>query len=675
MRTLLLLVPVLCLAKTPLTHEVMWKMKRVGAPQPSPDGRWVAVSVTDPAYDSKEQSSDLWLVTVDGSAKPRRITFTKGSESGVTWSPDSKRIAFAAKRDGDEDAQIYLLDIASGGEAQPVTSRKGGAAKPQFSPDGQWILFTGTHDPIAAERKDRKYKVRVYDTFPIRSWDKWLDEKQDRVFVQKVEAGATAKDLLEGTRLAASAGFAGVGASTGYEIEAVWAPDSKSVVFAATTNRNEAAYASTTTHLFQSPVEGGEPRQLTSGGDGYSSPEFRPDGKALYALHEREGSYAYSLSRLAKMAWPEGGQPQVISESFDRSVAAFAFTPDSKTVYFTAEDSGHERVFAMPADGGAAKPAVEIEQGLYRGIEIPAQSDKTILISNWESSVSPLEVVRIDPAARKHSFLTRFNADKAAEIDWAPPKHFWFTAKNGRKIHNLLFLPPGFDENKKYPLIAFIHGGAHLMSQDTFHTRWNYHLLTAPGYVVLTTNYSGSTGFGEAFSRAIEQDPLRGPGEEINQAVDEAIRQFRFVDGSRLAAGGASYGGHLANWLQATTTRYKCLFSHAGLINLESQWGTSDTIYHRERNNGGPVWEQGKVWREQNPIRYAAKFQTPMFLSIGENDFRVPLNQTIENWSVLQRRKVPSRLLVFPDENHWILSGENNRYFFQELHAWLKRWL
>jgi dipeptidyl aminopeptidase/acylaminoacyl peptidase len=192
---------------------------------------------------------------------------------------------------------------------------------------------------------------------------------------------------------------------------------------------------------------------------------------------------------------------------------------------------------------------------------------------------------------------------------------------------------------------------------------------------VLMTDYTGSTGYSERFAQEIQGDPLRGPADEINQAADEAIRRFPFIDGARQCAAGASYGGHLANWMQASTTRYKCLISHAGLIDSESQWGTSDTIWNREVMNGGPPWEPTKTWREQNPIRYAKSFKTPILLSVGENDYRVPLNQTIENWSVLQRMKVPSRLLVWPEENHWILKGENGRKFYEEVHAWLAKHL
>jgi dipeptidyl aminopeptidase/acylaminoacyl peptidase len=239
----------------------------------------------------------------------------------------------------------------------------------------------------------------------------------------------------------------------------------------------------------------------------------------------------------------------------------------------------------------------------------------------------------------------------------------------------MIALPPSFDESKKYPLLVLIHGGAANMWRDQFFVRWNYHLLAAPGYVVLLTDYTGSSGYGEKFGQDIQFDPLKGPAEEINEAADEAIRRFPFIAGTRQAAAGAGYGGHLVNWLQATTSRYKCLISHAGLIDLESQWGTSDGIYHREVEMGGPFWEGGKGWQEQNPIRFAKNFRTPILLSVGDHDFRVPMNQTLENWSVLQRLRIPSKLIVWEDENHWISRGEDGRFFYQEVRAWLAKYL
>jgi dipeptidyl aminopeptidase/acylaminoacyl peptidase len=395
----------------------------------------------------------------------------------------------------------------------------------------------------------------------------------------------------------------------------------------------------------------------------------------LYALHSREGAQTYSLSRLAMFSWPTPTKPVLITDTFDRAVGSFSFTPDSATVYITAEDAGNEKLYALPATGGEVKTIADLKLGCYSSLSLPEKSAAPILLANWESAINPMEIVVIDPATRGHRMLTDFNVQSAANLDIKPLMHFWFTSKAGKRVHNMLALPPNFDDSKRYPLLVVMHGGPHSMWRDQWVYRWNYHLLAQPGYIVLLTNYTGSTGFGEKFAQQILGDPLRGPGEEINEAADQAIAKFAFIDGTRQAAAGASYGGHLANWLQATTTRYKCLIAHSGLINLESQWGTSDTIYHREVTSGGPVWEQGKVWREQNPIRYAKNFKTPILLTVGENDYRVPLNQTLENWSVLQRMKVPSKLIVFPDENHWVQKAENSRFFYQEVHAWLDRWL
>jgi dipeptidyl aminopeptidase/acylaminoacyl peptidase len=672
--------------KVPLTHESMWALKRVGAPAPSPDGKWVVFSLVEPAYDEKDQVSDLWIVPTDGSTRPRRLTFSKGGESGVAWSPDSRQIVFSARREGDEASQLYVLDIASGGEAVRVTSLSTGARSAQWRPDGKALLFVSSVYPgaaddeankkIAAERKAQKYRVRVYDAFPIRNWDRWLDDMQSHLFVQTLEPGAKAKDLLAGTKLVNERGFGGRGTDSADELDAVWTPDGAAIVFVATTNRDTAAYAMTNTSLFKVSSSGGEPVRLTTSSESFSRPTFRPDGKALYALvNPQAANKVYNLDRLAKLSWPNVGQPVMLTTKFDRAVGSFAFTPDSRSVYFTAEEAGNEKLYALAAEGGDVTLAMDMTRGVYTNLKIPAKAQSTLLIANWESATNPPELFRLDLKSQTQEPLTSFNAEQVAKIDWLPLRHFWFTSKAGKRIHNMIALPPNFDERKKYPLLVVIHGGPHSMWRDNWGLRWNYFMLSRPGYVVLLTNYSGSTGFGEAFAQSIQGDPFKGPGNEINEAADEAIRLYSFVDGSRQAAAGASYGGHLANWLQATTTRYKALISHAGLINLESQWGTSDTIYLREVNNGGPVWEQGAVWREQNPIRLAANFRTPIMLSVGENDFRVPLNQTLENWSVLQRLRIPSRLLVWPDENHWILKGENSRYWYQEVYAWLKKYL
>jgi len=671
------------------THEDIWLMKRVGAPQVSPDGRWLVVSVVEPAYDDNAQLSDLWLIDTAARHLSRRLTSTRRPESGVIWNPDSTRIVFTAQRDSDELPQIYSLDLRAGGEAQRLTSLSGGARGPVFSHDGRQLAFVSLMYPQAADdtankalvekRHARKSNARIYDGFPIRSWDRWLDDRQARIFVLSLDEDGlpvgSPRDLLAGTKLAASAGFAGRQTDTGEEIEIEFTPDNQSVVFAATTNRNAAAYAFTDSQLFVASVKGGEPKQLTQGNNTWSQPRFTPDGRILLAMLEVQGSSVYNASRLAAFTWPDTSKHHIVTDGIDRSVSTFTVSPDSRTVYFTAEDGGNEKLYSTRVGGGTVQTLFGVEKGSYTNLTMPARADKLALFANWESASSPGEIALIAPQNGRALVLTKFNNARASQLDLPAIESLWFTSSRGKRIHSFVVRPPGFDASKKYPLFVVMHGGPHGMWRDQFFVRWNYHLLATPGYVLLLTNYSGSTGFGEEFARSIQGDPLKGPAEEINEAADAAIKQFSFIDGSRQCAGGASYGGHLSNWLQGSTTRYKCLVSHAGLVNLEAQWGTSDTIYSREVNLGGPPWEQAAVWREQNPIRYAAKFRTPVLVTVGENDFRVPLNNTLEYWSALQRMQVPSRLIVFPDENHWIQKGEDSRLFYAEIAAWLERWL
>ena len=667
--------------KHAITHEDVWLMKRVGAPVPSPDGNWVVFSVVEPAYDEKDVVTDLWIAAADGKSSPRKLTNTKGAESGATWSPDSKSIAFSARRDGDDTNQIYVLNIVEGGEAVRVTSLSSGARSPQFSPDGKMLLFTSTVFPgalddednkrLAAERKARKYNARVYEGFPIRYWDKWLTDQQTHLFVQSLEPGAKAKDILVGSSLVRQKGFAGRMADAGEEMDAVWTPEGDAIVFVATTEKDQSAYANVSTYLYKVSIKNGEPTQLTKEKGFQSKPKFSPDGKALYSVFAPQTNSVYNIGKLVKISWPNASGQKIVIANLSNSVGSYTIDPASGDIYFSSEFSGKEMIYRIASGSNNAA----ISHGLAGGCYTNLAASRGGLFANRESAINPPKIVRAARSVHDQSWEVDLNAERTAKIDWQPLREFTFTSKRGKPIHNFLALPPNFDENKKYPLFVVIHGGPHGMWRDQFFVRWNYHLLASQGYVVLLTNYTGSTGFGEKFAQDIQGDPFVGPGEEINQAADEAIKRFKFIDGTRQAAGGASYGGHLANWLQATTTRYKCLISHAGLINLESQWGTSDGIYHREVNNGGPVWEQGEVWRKQNPIRYAANFKTPMLVTIGENDFRVPLNQSLENWSVLQRQKVPSKLIVFPDANHWILKGEDSRFFYSEVHAWRKKWL
>jgi dipeptidyl aminopeptidase/acylaminoacyl peptidase len=670
----------------PVTHAEVWLMKRLSTPVVSPDGRHAVVAVTEPSYDDEESVSDLWLIDVSGKAAPRRLTATAGAESGVDWSPDGTRIAFSTKRGADEANQIYVLNMDGPGEAVPITNLSTGAATPKWSPDGKRIAFESRIYPGAADdeanaaekkaREERKYNASAYDIFPIRQWDRWRDDLQTHLFVQDAESGATATNLLFGSDLVSHAGYGGVESLSADSLAPAWTPDGKAIVISATTNLDEAAHAPVIHKLYKVPADGGDITALTEG-DGWScaAAQFAKDGKSVYCQYRPFNDYVYNHIGVARFGWDGAratGEPQVITESFDRSVSSIDLADNGRTVYVTAHDDGRARLFAIPANGGEAKVLDGDSRGVYAGVQVAGRQ----VVARWESSATPAEVVRIDTSSGKHRTLSAFNAERAAKLDRPAFLEFSFENANGHRVHSWLALPPAFDESKKYPLVLMIHGGPFSSSLDADHVRWSPHLLAAPGYVVLLTDYTGSVGYGLDFSRAIQGTPLGMPGEDLVRAADEAIKRYPFIDADRQAATGASYGGHLVNWLQARTKRFKALIGHAGLVDLEGQYSSSDSVFHREIMNGGPAWDPANtVWREESPASFAGDFSTPILLTIGEKDYRVPVNQTIAAWTYVQRMQVPGRLLVFHDANHWIMKGEEARYYWQEAHAFLEKYL
>ncbi len=670
----------------PVSHEDVWLMKRLGVPAVSPDGRSAVISVTEPSYDDDGTVSDLWLTAVDGSTAPRRLTSTAAGESGVAWSPDGARIAFSTTRDTAEDAkaQIFVLPMDGPGEAIQITHLSTGASNPKWSPDGTRIafesrVFRDAGDDVAnqerqAEHDERGINVSLYEVFPIRQWDRWRDDLQTRLFVQDAQAGADARDLMVDSDLVSGPGYSGVPSLSSDSLHAEWTPDGDALVISATANLHHAAYSEVYYHLYRVAADGTSVRALTESSDfSCVGAQFSADGEHLFCSYSPSNEFVYNHTEIARGAWNDGrlGQLQILSGEFDRSVSNFSLDDAGETIYLNAHDHGRTRLFALDVASQQVQHLDADSTGVYGGPQVTGSG----LVTTWQSSTTPIEIVRVDPQSGQHSPLTSFNTERAAGLDRPAFRSFWFTSSKGREIHSWLALPPGFNESKQYPLVLFIHGGPFSSSLDSDHVRWSPHLLASAGYVVLLTDYTGSVGYGAQFSRNIEGDPLATPGQELIEAADAAIERFDFIDADHQAATGASYGGHLVNWLLGTTDRFDAMVGHAGLVDLEGQYSTSDVIYHRELMNGGPPWGDSPIWEEQSPANYANNFSTPTLLTIGEKDFRVPVNQTIAAWSYLQRMQVPSRLLVFHDANHWIMNGNEARYFWQEVHRFLEEHL
>ncbi|MFD3275317.1 S9 family peptidase [Aquirufa echingensis] len=656
--------------KPAMSHESMWMLKKIGTPAISPSGKWVVYSRTETSYITEEQTTDLWLAATDGSAEPRKITNSKGGEENYFWHPSANQIFFTAKREGDEVAQLYRLNLDLGGEAQRLTSLSPGISTPKISSDGRLIAFTSrvfataftdsTSKKLAEEKKKIKTKARVYTSFPIRYWDSWLDEKQSHIYVMDLS--------VEKPNPVNVFSKIGLVESKGFQLGSfAFSPDASQIVFTATTEYNTTAYQSANSHLYAVSISGGTEKLLSQDPTDYSSLQFSEDGKYLIAAGHLNGNKIYYSEHLYRFTWPSMEARTEIATGLDRPINDWEVSGNS--IFASIEDQGVDRAIQISIEKGGYAYLIGGDAGSVTGLSVAGNT----IAYTYQHLAAPAEVYVWN--AGKSIPISEANDASLAKLDLPKPEVFWTKSSRGKMIRSVILRPAGFDASKKYPLFVLMHGGPAISFKDAFNFRWNPYVIGSTQYVIVMTDYTGSVGYGEKFAQDIQFDPFKGPGNEILEAAADAIKRYSFIDASRQAAGGASYGGHLANWMQATTSHFKCLIAHAGLVNSEAQWGTSDVIWGRELMNGGAPWVPTKTWKEQNPMRFAANFKTPMLLTVGENDFRVPINNTLENWSIHQRLQIPSKLIVFPGENHWILNPDNSKFHYQEVRNWLGEYL
>jgi dipeptidyl aminopeptidase/acylaminoacyl peptidase len=655
--------------KRAMTFDEMIKLHRLGGATISKDGEWVAYSVSTPDLEADRSVTNVWMVSASGD-DPLQVT-QGGRDNSPAWSPDGKTLAFLSARDG--NSQVYLLSL-EGGEARKLTQISTGADLFHWSPDGRTIAFTSSVYPDCKddacnakrdEEKDKsKVKARVYDSLLYRHWDHWSEGKRSHVFVLPVDGGAAARDLTPGADYDVPPDQRGEASDFNFS------PDSREICYTAVTDKVEAT--STNGDLFVVPVAGGESKRITTqpGFDG--NPVYSPDGR--YIAYHAQLTAAYESDRWRVMLYDrQSGKIENLSESFDRSAANLAWSPDSKTIYFLAENETLQPLYAMEARAGAT-PKIILD-GF--NAEFAFSSDAKTLVAMRTSWTLPSEVF---VAAGNGSGLkqrTHANESILANIDLNAPEKFWFEGAEGTKVEAMLIRPPNFDAAKKYPLLVLLHGGPQTMFSDAWGYRWNAQVFSGAGYVTLMINRRGSTGYGQKFTDEITNDWGGKAYVDVMKGTDAAIAKYPFIDSSRLAAAGGSYGGYMADWLATHTDRFKAIVSHAGVYDKVSMYATEE-LWFEEHDEQGTPWGAPENYKKFAPVTYAAdlgKYKTPTLVIAGERDYRVPYTQSLEFFNTLQREGVPSELLIFPDEGHWILKPQNAQLWYKTFLAWLEKYV
>jgi dipeptidyl aminopeptidase/acylaminoacyl peptidase len=653
-------------AKHPITFTDMIGIHRISEPQVSPDGKWVAYTVATPDMDSNRNASNIWVVSTSGGSAMQLTQ--SGHDSSPVWSPDGKMLAFLSSRSG--DSQVYLLSL-EGGEAQKFTKLSTGADIVKWSPDGKTIAFTSSVYPDCrnddcnskrdAEKEKNKVKAHVAEQLLYRHWTHWNDGKRSHLFVVPADGSAAPRDLTVGGNYDVPPDERGGPGDINFS------PDGKEICFTAVTDKMEAV--STNGDLFIVPVAGGEAKSITTNPGFDGNPVYSPDGK--YIAYHAQLTAGYESDRWRVMLYDRlSGKNENISEGFDRSADELAWSLDSKTIYFVAENETQKPVYAMAAQAGA-EPKKIIADTYNTGISFSA--DGKTLVFERTSLTKPAEIFAAASDGSNVRQLTHQNDPILSTLEMNAPESFWFDGAEGAKVQAMLIRPPKFDASKKYPMLVVLHGGPQTMWSNAWGYRWNAQIFSAAGYVTLMINRRGSTGYGQKFTDEITNDWGGKAYVDVMNGVDYTLKKYPFVDGTRMAAAGGSYGGYMADWIATHTGRFKAIVSHASTFDKPAMWATEE-LWFEEHDMKGAPWTNPESYKKWSPSTYAGelgKYKTPTLVIAGERDYRVPYTQSLEFFSALQRQGVPSKLVVFPDEGHWILKPQNAQFWYKTFLDWL----
>ncbi len=695
----------------PMTFDDMMKMRRLGDIDVSPDGKWVLFSATDVTLEQNTRTPHLWIVPVNGGAEKPLLAWNAGESRG-RFSPDGKQILFESGRDGGQ--QIWLADFngqaGTIGEPHELTHISTETDGAMWSPDGQHIAFlsqvysecsagpgpgiapSGSDEDACDKRKDEaqaesKVKAKIFTHLLYRHWNAFTDDKRSHLFLVSVADGSF-RDLNPGDEHDVPP-FS-LGEPDGY----AFSPDGKEIAFEEKKVDDPALSTNVSIFALNLDEPNAQPVKISTSAGGNFTPRYSPDGKWIaWRMQERAG---YESDRFRLVVYDRATkQIREVLPNFDRWVDEEAWAPDSQTIYFASGDKGEEPIYETTLDG---KMSMLTREGTYGDLHIVA--DGKAIVANRMTVRSPGEVVEISeetaaPAegsgmkvagmpelrmgfgpvsVRAVTQLTHLNDAVLAQLDLPKMESFWFPSIGGVRVEGFIIKPPGFDATKKYPVKFLIHGGPEGEWGDSWSYRWNPELFAANSYVVVMINPGGSTGYGQAFVDRVNGDWGGRPYIDLMRGLDYAELHYPFIDKTRECALGASYGGYMADWILGHTDRFKCIVTHDGMFNTESAYGTTDELWFNEWEFKGTPWTNRPLYRRWSPMLAETHFKTPTLVVHSQLDYRLDVSEGYQIFDTLQRMKVPSKMLYFPDEGHWVLKPQNSQFWYKTVNDWVDEW-
>ncbi len=703
-----------------MTFEDMMALKRLGDTAVSPDGQWLAYAVTTVNLDQNTKTAELWLQKIAG-GEPFKVAVAQPGDSGLQFAVDNKRILFLSGREGGTQVWTAAFDPTTGAtsDAKKLTSIATEADNAQWSPDGHFVLFSSsvypdcpaitfadgaTGDKCNAERDkaaaESKVKAQIFTELLYRHWDHFTGPKRSHLFLTEVATGATRDLTPNDPHDVPPFSLEGGG---GFSIS----PDSKELAFTENPDPVPAISVSAQIYTLDLTDPAAKPVKISTSRGGNFNPAYSPDGKYIAWRSEDRPGYESEKFRLFVYDREKGkSASQQVRESavrdllpkFDNWVDEFAWAPDSQSILFSSGTRGEAPLFSVNLDGTAQTQWTTIgaPSGELSGIRFVG--DGLHVIATRMRVDQPSEVVRISPSTAvlegrnaKGEFgpvafavdaepITQLNDALLAQLDLPKMQDFWFTAKDGTKIQGFLIPPPGFDAAKKYPVKFLIHGGPQGAWGDSWSYRWNPELFAANGYVVVMINPRGSTGYGQAFVDGVNGDWGGKPFTDLMTGLDYAEEHFPFIDKTRECALGASYGGYMANWVLGHTDRFRCIVSHDGMFNAESAFGSTEEEWFNIWEFKGHPWDYYGKPDSENPFRkfspslYAKNFKTPTLVIHSQHDYRLDVSEGFQLFDTLQLLGVPSKMLYFPDESHWVLKPQNSQLWYKTVNDWVDQW-